>query len=262
MLGAGLVVDQHGVAVGEGAPAGVLAGDPDVGPLEQERAEGQRLAQRPVDLAVGHHLVALLELAGQLGVQTKPSGTERTTVARRATVSGSMPVSTRGMVRSGWTYSGRLSGGGRRALGLGPRLVEGGLEPGREVVERLLGLLQRDVAPAHQRLGVELAHRALGVDELVHQGLGVARVVPLVVAVPAVADHVDDDVLVERLAEAEGQPGGPGAGLGVVAVDVEDRAPGPSWPRRSGTPSVRAASGAVVKPSWLLMTTWTVPPVR
>ena len=37
--------------------------------------------------------------------------------------------------------------------------------------------------------------------------LGERRLVALVVAVPAVAEHVDDDVLAERLAEVEGQLG-------------------------------------------------------
>jgi hypothetical protein len=49
------------------------------------------------------------------------------------------------------------------------------------------------------------------------------RVVALVVAAAAVADHVDDDVLLERLAELERQPRHPHARLGVVAVHVEDR---------------------------------------
>ena len=70
-----------------------------------------------------------------------------------------------------------------RQRGLLAHLVEDGLQPAVEVVECELGLLERDVAPAHQRLGVELAHRALGLDPLVHQRLGVARVVALVVAV-------------------------------------------------------------------------------
>ena len=60
-------------------------------------------------------------------------------------------------------------------------------------------------------------------DLLVHERLGVARVVALVVAVQPVADHVDDDVLVELLAEGDGEPPDADTGLGVVAVHVEDR---------------------------------------
>ena len=58
---------------------------------------------------------------------------------------------------------------------------------------------------------------------LVHQRLGERRLVALVVAVPAVADHVDDDVLAERLAELERQLGDVDDRLGILAVDVEDR---------------------------------------
>ena len=74
-----------------------------------------------------------------------------------------------------------------------------------------------------QRLPVLGAHRGLGVDAAVHVRQRVAGVVALVVAVAPVADHVDHGVLVEPLAVGEGQAGGPHAGLGVVAVHVEDR---------------------------------------
>ena len=45
------------------------------------------------------------------------------------------------------------------------------------------------------------------VDELVHLRLRERGLVALVVAVAAVADQVDDDVLVERLAELEREAG-------------------------------------------------------
>ena len=73
----------------------------------------------------------------------------------------------------------------------------------------------------------------------VHQRLGHRRVVALVVAAAAVADHVDDDVLVELLAEVVGELGDADAGLGVVAVDVEDR--GLDHPRDVG--GVRRGAG-------------------
>ena len=92
-----------------------------------------------------------------------------------------------------------------------------------EVVERLLGFLEAQLAPLHERLGVQLAHRATLLDELVHERLGVARVVALVVPVAPIADHVDHDVLVERLPEHVRQPRHADARLGIVAVHVEDR---------------------------------------
>ena len=68
------VVDEHGVAVAEGATAGVLAGHADVGALEEQRAVGHRLGERPVDLAVGPELVARLELLEQLRVHLERVG--------------------------------------------------------------------------------------------------------------------------------------------------------------------------------------------
>ena len=126
------------------------------------------------------------------------------------------PVRLVGVVRDGGPL--------RRAGVLGlAHLGEDPLQLLLVVLEDLLGLLDRDVATTDEGLGVELAHRALLLDQVVHQRLGVRRVVALVVAAAAVADQVDDDVLVERLAVLERQPGHPDAGLGVVAVDVEDR---------------------------------------
>ena len=106
---------------------------------------------------------------------------------------------------------------------LGARLVEGDLQSVLKVAERLLGLVGGDVAALDERLDVQLAHAAVVGDRPVHQRLGVARVVALVVPVAAIAPHVDDDVLVEPLAVLEGELGDPGTRLGVVAVDVEDR---------------------------------------
>ena len=78
---------------------------------------------------------------------------------------------------------------GNSACGLaGPRPAAGGrdgladlgedlLQLALVVLQRLLGLFQGDVAATDQGLGVELAHRALLVDQVVHQRLGEGRVV-------------------------------------------------------------------------------------
>ncbi len=141
-------------------------------------------------------------------------------------------------------------------------LVEHPLQLALVVAQRVLGLLHRDVAAADQRFGVGLADTALGVDDVVHVRLGHRRVVALVVPAPAVAQHVDDDVLLELLPEVHGQPGHPDARLGIVAVDVEDRRAdhfrdvgavlrGPGVARRGGEPDlvvdddVDRAAGAV-----------------
>src|SRR3546814_4312483 len=58
---------------------------------------------------------------------------------------------------------------------------------------------------------------------LVHQRLGEARLVALVMAEAAIAPHIDDDIAVEFLAELDRHLAGEGHRLGIVAVDVEDR---------------------------------------
>ncbi len=114
------------------------------------------------------------------------------------------------------TWFGRPAG---RLAGLG----ECPFELGLVVPQDLLGLVDRDVAPPDQRLGVDLAGRALDVDQVVHERLGERRIVGLVVAATTVADHVDDDILGERLAVRERQLANPDHRLGIVAVHVEDR---------------------------------------
>jgi hypothetical protein len=81
------------------------------------------------------------------------------------------------------------------------------------------------------------------------------------VAVAAVAVHVDHDVALELLAELEGELDGRDRRDRVVAVDVENRRPSifttevQYWLEAPST-------GDVVKPIWLLMMMWIVPPVR
>ena len=103
------------------------------------------------------------------------------------------------------------------------RLRERSVEPGTEVgFERLL-VVGTDVAPLEQLLGVDRAHGVVRVDELVHPRLRERRLVGFVVAVPPIADEVDDDVLVERAPELEREMDHAHRGLGIVAVHVEDR---------------------------------------
>jgi hypothetical protein len=81
------------------------------------------------------------------------------------------------------------------------------------------------------------------------------------VTAAAVAHQVDDDVLLERLAELEGEQRDAYARLGVVAVDVEDRRL--DHPRDVGAVDRGPRLlGEVVKPTWLFTMTCTVPPVR
>ena len=64
--------------------------------------------------------------------------------------------------------------------------------------------------------------RLLGLDFLVEQRLGEHRLVTLVMAVLAIAPHVDDDVVLEGLPVFESQGGDKGAGFRIVAIHVKD----------------------------------------
>ena len=94
------------------------------------------------------------------------------------------------------------------------------------LVERLgdrLGFLAGELAGHHELLGVQLADADPILDLLVHDRLGEAGLIALVVPVTPVADHVDDHILAERRPEVERQLGDGDHGLRVLAVDVEDR---------------------------------------
>ena len=65
VLGPGLVVDEHGVALAERAPAGVLPGETDVVTVHEDAAESEGLAEGPVDLARRVELGALARAGGR-----------------------------------------------------------------------------------------------------------------------------------------------------------------------------------------------------
>ena len=192
-------------------------------PSSSSEPKASASASRPVDLAARRTSWSRVSnCLASFGWTVKPSGGGRQRVVDRVERRRGRRRSRRGAARrsaAAAAWRARSSSGGA-ACGSRRAPPAGGCWKSSSAC---LGLLERDVAPLDERLGVELAHRAPGVDALVHQRLGVARVVALVVAVAAVADHVDHDVLVELLAVRERQPGHPHAGLGVVAVHVEDR---------------------------------------
>lgn len=218
-------VDQHGVTLAEGAAAGVLTDQADRVVVDEERAEGEQLAGRPVDRVLGDHRAAALDHRRETRVDGEALGQVELGVddplddLLRDRRLGVLVRPRDHLVGLGPHDRARLE----RLPGGLPGLGEGPFELLLVVAQGLLGLLDRDVAAADEGLGVQLAGRALGVDEVVHQRLRERRVVGLVVAAPPVADQVDDDVLEERLAVFVGQPADPHDRLGVVAVHVEDR---------------------------------------
>ena len=230
---AGLVVEEHRVALGERAALDVLARHPHRDALHQQGAEGHDLAHAPVDAAVDGHLGAALEQLGELAVDRE--------VLRRLEVG--LPDTTGGVHGDGGRAGdgdpgigllgrgaldvrdrGGIAGDQRGLGGLGlVGLGEHPLQALLVVLERAIGLVLADVAAAHEVLGVDPARGALLIDHVVHHRLGHRGVIALVVTAAAVADQVDHDVLVEALAVLEGHLAHVGDGLGVIGVDVEGR---------------------------------------
>ena len=210
------------VALAEGAASGILAAEPHGRAFERQGAECQRFAECPVDgSALVDDLAAALDEAAQLGMQVEILGE----MGERAdhAIDGGL-VHRRCAGRS-W----RAPRSERRPIpvlrnvrcSLPPRR-----RPPRDSAAKPLRISRNfrggEHAFAHQPLAVELADRRMLLDLAVEDGLRVAGIVAFVVAVAAVAEHVDDHVLLELLAVIEGDLRHADGGFGIVAVDVED----------------------------------------
>ena len=129
-----------------------------------------------------------------------------------------------------------LGRGGAVELVLAGRVLA--LLAGGDLLLQLLVLLGQDLPDAVGQLGrlllgddalldqierEQLAYRRVLLDHLIHLGLGVRRLVGLVVAEAPVADQVDQHVVPELLAERERQANRGDARRHVVGVDVDDR---------------------------------------
>ncbi len=98
-----------------------------------------------------------------------------------------------------------------------------GLEPMAPVAAHLVDLALGDETLGDQLVGIDLQRGRVRADQPVHDRLGERRLVALVVAEPPVAEHVDDDGLVELLPVLDRHLGAEHHRFRIVAVDVEDR---------------------------------------
>ena len=209
-----LRVVQHGVALREGAALRVLAREPHVDTLEQQRAPGERLGGGPVHVALALQKLRALPDEGQRasGAPRSP----RAALPRAVSTAFSRARIAEGSTAAGGRASRRADGRERRG---GGRHLGGHL--GLLLRPQPVQLLARDDALAHELVAVERGDRRVRLDLRVHERLGVARLVRLVVAPAPVADEVDHHVLPELLAVLEREPGDVDDGLRVVAVHVE-----------------------------------------
>ena len=196
-----------------------------MGSLGAQRGDRQCLGGRPIDPLAGFDRGELgFELAGDLGVEVEAIGHRNEPVPEFPERLGSDAGITATVIVGRLVETGpgafepvRLV----RAIALG-RLelrFEAGDKAGRHRPD--LGLV--DDTRRDEAAGIDLPCRRMLVDRAVHQRLGEGRLVGLVVPVPAIAEEVDDDVLLELLTVFRGDAGGLDHGFGIIAVDVKDR---------------------------------------
>ena len=196
-------------------------------PFGEERAERQRLAGRPVEPLAGlDHLAARIEQAGQLAVDVK---TGRIAVEGAADFAQQLVGDPRLVVAQLLLADQRLQAGPPPLQPV--RLVRFVLRRRLERLLQLLAHLGRHAIHlpggqhplADQLLGVDLSRRRLPGDGPVHDRLGERGLVRLVVPEPSIAEHVDDDIALELLAEFGGDAGDVHRRFRIVAIDMEDR---------------------------------------
>ena len=151
-----------------------------VTPWLHQRAERDDLGEAPVDVALDGHLGPPLEQLGDplvRGEAVRQAGR-----APRRSLGQHDGVDRGVHLRAPARRSGRAPAGPRRWPFASRVALKTCLQLRLVVAQQLLGLLQRDVAAADELLGVDLPHRSLAVDDLVHLRVGHRRVVALVVA--------------------------------------------------------------------------------
>ncbi len=223
--GPGLDVVEHRVTVAERAAPAVLSAHADGRVLECQRAERQRLAATPIDLAVGrrHHGLALLEDLHHLGRRREAFGHAREGGRHllehgrgNARIRRPVVARPREAFPESSEHEHRLARHeiARVALRVAHELAE--------LRDASIGLVGRDDALRFEALPIDRERRRMRGDLLVHDRLGERRIVELVVTVAAIADEVDEDVLLERLPERDREARRVHGGFRIVAVHVED----------------------------------------
>ena len=212
--------------MGEGAAVAVLTGQAHRMAVDQKCAEGERLGGRPVDAPAGRQGLLLgFQLADDLAVGLEAL---RHVGQRRADFLQGLRrhpglAAPRAMLARG----AEAAPGALQPIGLVDLVALRGLEIRFQALAPLpgqgVGLARGQDPLGGQAIGVDLPRGRMAVDRPVHQRLGEGRLVALVVAEAPVAEHVDHHVLLEGLAELDGDARDMDDRLRIVAVDVQDR---------------------------------------
>ena len=223
-----LLVDPDRVPLGKGPTPAVLPGQSDIITFRYQRSVSQSLAGRPVEiLAALEHLRLCLEHPSQRLVNRQALGNRGQRPAETVEqfrVDRGFDIAPRGL-RIGRNMQALPAPA--KPVGLVGLVVRRRLEFGLEMVgkglSRRIGPLRVDDAFLDQPRLVQLADLGMLLDRGIHQGLGKARFVALVVPEAAIAPHVDHDIPAEALAELDRDLAGKGHRFRIIAVDVENR---------------------------------------
>ena len=214
-----LVIVQHRLPVRERPALDVLPGEPDVHTVGEQRRDRKRLGVPPVDLAIlGERDAPAFELLGELR--------ERLEVGRPA----QHPlVQDDELLR----LHRRVDRSRRDRRPLLRRRVRRLVRGARPLVDLLEGLLHLEVDRLHRGVieqpvrhetgAPDLARRRMRLDPRRLLRLRVRRLVGLIVPPAAVANEVDEEILLEARPIVEREPDDRDARLGVVRVHVDDR---------------------------------------
>mmetsp|Transcript_27158 Transcript_27158/g.79094 ORF Transcript_27158/g.79094 Transcript_27158/m.79094 type:complete len:315 (-) Transcript_27158:1704-2648(-) len=220
------------MAVAEGAALDVLASHAGVESFEEQGANGQGLGGGPVHTSPGlEHLGLLLGLPGQRPMEGEAlrhggQGGAHLLQGRHGQPRGLLGVHV--VVRRGQGLPGRVLAlsaqphvvGHREGVAAIPRRVKGIIYD----LDHALHLVLAEGVFSQEAILVEGEGLRVLADALVHERLGEGWLVDLVVAMLAVADEIDDHILVEGLAPVRGELEDSANSLDVVGVHVEDRA--------------------------------------
>ena len=219
---------QHGVAVRKRAPLHILPAHAHNVFFVEQRAVGQQFARRPVqDTGFEEHLTALPQqvinlLDGLEAVGNRGQGLGyffhgfggNTGFGRLLKVLGRATAQAAPLVLQSLVLV-------RQRFLL--HQIEAGLQGVAKLPIHVGGQLGVHVAALHQHGIIHLARVLVLRDNVVKRGLRELGLVRLVVAVAAVAHHINEDIGVKLLAVFGGQLHGKHHGFGVVAVHVHHR---------------------------------------
>lgn len=218
------LVVQHSMSVREGSSFDVLAGKTDSEPFVEKSSPSEGLSRSHIDsFSRGDGLESRFEDLLDLGVQGH-GARDRGELNSDLLELGDGDGGVFDLAELG-RLLGRLPLSGGPLLyfeGLMLRVVEGLLQPLLVLAFQLRNEGLIDDSLTDQFLGVELGDGQVLIDDLVHDGLREPGHILLVVAESAVADEVDDYVLLESLSEFEGDDHDLVNDVWLVRVDVED----------------------------------------